>query len=160
MRRATAALVSGVLLSAGVPAGWLLSDGGSPPEYGQAVARSLRERPAPVTAPVLRPPIPTRAGPAVRTTSARAADVLVRPDPPAAVRFAGRRAPVDPVGLDADRRVVVPSDVRRAGWYEPGPAPGDRTGSAVLVGHVDDRDQGLGTFAGLRDLRAGDGVVV
>jgi sortase (surface protein transpeptidase) len=56
--------------------------------------------------------------------------------------------------------VVVPEDVRRAGWYAPGPQPGDRAGSAVLVGHADDADQGLGTFAGLRELAAGDEVVV
>ena len=35
------------------------------------------------------------------------------------------------------------------------------TGAAeVLVGHADDADQGLGTFAGLRELAAGDEVVV
>jgi sortase (surface protein transpeptidase) len=74
--------------------------------------------------------------------------------------FAGRAAPVVAVGLDAARQVVVPQDVRRAGWYVAGPQPGDRAGSAVLVGHADDADQGLGTFAGLRDLEAGDAVVV
>lgn len=76
------------------------------------------------------------------------------------MRFDGQVAPVDRVGLDPDRQVVVPDDVRRAGWYEPGPAPGAAAGSVVLVGHVDDRSQGLGTFAGLRELVAGDLIEV
>jgi hypothetical protein len=96
----------------------------------------------------------------VSTASARLADVVDPRDPPVEVRFAARAAPLDAVGLDAARQVVVPEDVRRAGWYATGPQPGDRAGSAVLVGHADDADQGLGTFAGLRDLRAGDDVVV
>jgi hypothetical protein len=99
-------------------------------------------------------------GAGVTTTSARLTDVVEPSDPPVEVRFAGRSAPVDAVGLDADRQVVVPEDVRRAGWYAPGPQPGARAGSAVLVGHADDADQGLGTFAGLRELAAGDEVVV
>jgi hypothetical protein len=96
----------------------------------------------------------------VATSSARLPDVVQPPDPPVEVRFAGRTAPVDAVGLDTQRQVVVPEDVRRAGWYAPGPQPGARAGSAVLVGHADDAEQGLGTFAGLRDLTAGDEVVV
>jgi hypothetical protein len=68
--------------------------------------------------------------------------------------------PLDPVGLDARRQVVVPRDVRRAGWYEPGVPPGAPAGSAVLVGHVDDRRQGLGAFAEVRELVAGDLIEV
>ena len=46
------------------------------------------------------------------------------------------------------------------GWYSPGVAPGAAAVSAVLVGHVDDRLQGLGAFAEVRDLRAGDLIEV
>ena len=170
MRRATAALVGGLLLAIVAPGGWLLQGGGEQPDvFGAAAAQSLRvptSAPATPTAPAPPAPGTGAVGPALPaptsapTTSARLADVVDPRDPPAQVRFAGRAAPVDPVGLDAARQVVVPEDVRRAGWYAPGPQPGDRAGSAVLVGHADDADQGLGTFAGLRELEAGDEVVV
>lgn len=152
MRRALVALVSGSLLAVGAPAGWLLVSDRSAPEYGGAAAQELATAP-PAPASGLTPGT-------VRTTSARLTDVVPPVDPPVEVRFGSRLAAVDPVGLDEQRQVVVPDDVRRAGWYEPGPAPGDDVGSAVLVGHVDDRTQGLGTFAELRDLAAGDEIEV
>lgn len=100
--------------------------------------------------------------PTTPTRSARLADVGVPTpvDPPVQVSLAGISAPVDPVALDGDRQVVVPDDVNRAGWYSPGPAPGSASGSAVLVGHVDDREQGLGVFAVLADAEPGDEVTV
>ena len=150
MRRALVALVGGLVLAVGAPVGWLLLADRDPETYGGA---AVAELPAPAQSSGLVPGT-------VGTTSARLADVAPPADPPAEVRFGGLVAPVDGVGLDADRQVVVPDDVRRAGWYEPGPPPGAATGSAVLVGHVDDRTQGLGTFAGLRDLAAGDLIEV
>ncbi len=158
MRGAALALVGGLVLAASAPGGWLLLGGADP--YGSAVAVSLAA-PASPTTPA--PPAPGTGvvGPRqVTTTPARLADVVDHRDPPAEVRLAGRTAPVVPVGLDGARQVVVPDDVRRAGWYAAGPQPGDRAGSAVLVGHADDADQGLGTFAALRALEAGDAVVV
>ena len=165
MRRAALALVGGLVLATAAPGGWLvLRDGGSADVYGSAAAQSLAAAPtAPASPTAPAPPAPGTGvvGPgAVSTASARLADVVSPRDPPVEVRFAGRAAPVDAVGLDGARQVVVPRDVRRAGGYAPGPQPGDRAGSAVLVGHADDAEQGLGTFAGLRDLAAGDEVVV
>ncbi len=172
MRPAALALAGGLVLAAGAPGGWLLTrDDG---EYGAAVARSLAATPVPPatpTAPASPAPgagavgapagAPGPPGPAtVPTASARLADVVAPRDPPVEVRLAARASPVDPVGLDRDRQGVVPEDVRRAGWSAAGPQPGDRAGSAVLVGHADDADQGLGTFAGLRELAAGDAIVV
>ena len=55
--------------------------------------------------------------------------------------------------------MTLPADVDRMGWYRFGPAPGD-DGSAVIAGHVDDREQGLGAMAPLRDAAVGDEVVV
>lgn len=158
MRRATVALLVGSLLALGAPVGWLLSGGAADAQYGAEAAQALApEPPDPADGPAAhtQPATPT-----VPTQSARLVDVVQPADPPVEVRVAGMSAAVDTVGLDADRLVEVPDDVRRAGWYEPGPAPGDDTGSAVLVGHVDDREQGLGTFAVLRELQAGDEVVV
>ena len=168
MRRATGALVGGLLLAAAAPGTWLLGGGAEADGFGSAAAQSLRASPSPSAPAAPTAPAPPAPGtgavgppaPAPATASARLVDVVDPRDPPAEVRFAGRSAPVDAVGLDRDRQVVVPEDVRRAGWYAAGPQPGDRTGSAVLVGHADDAEQGLGTFAGLRELVAGDEVVV
>ena len=154
------------MLATAAPGGWLLLRGGD--EFGGAAAQSLSRATGSAASPTApAPPAPgtgavgtPRQGAAVATASARLTDVVAAADPPVGVRFDGRSAPVDAVGLDADRQVVVPEDVRRAGWYAPGPQPGARAGSAVLVGHADDADQGLGTFAGLRELAAGDEVVV
>jgi hypothetical protein len=152
VRRATAALLGGSLLAVGVPAGWYGLADRDLVEYGSVAAERLA-----------RPPTAAGVG-GVGTTSARLADLRLpddpRADPPVEVRVAGLVIPVDRVGLDAQRQVVVPRDVRRAGWYEPGVPPGAAAGSAVLVGHVDDREQGLGAFAEVRDLNAGDRIEV
>ena len=67
---------------------------------------------------------------------------------------------VDPVGVKPDGSLQIPSDVRRAGWYRFGSAPGDATGAVVVVGHVDSRTQGLGRFAALASVDVGDAVQV
>jgi sortase (surface protein transpeptidase) len=55
--------------------------------------------------------------------------------------------------------MALPTDVDRVGWYRFGPAPGGE-GSAVIAGHVDDRDQGLGAMAPLREAAVGEEVQV
>ena len=55
--------------------------------------------------------------------------------------------------------MALPDDVDRVGWYRFGPVPGD-DGSAVLAGHVDDREQGLGAMAPLRAAAVGEEVDV
>lgn len=70
------------------------------------------------------------------------------------------KAPIDPVGVASDGEAEVPEDARRVGWYRFGPAPGSSKGSAVIVGHVDSRTQGLGVLAKLDDVRADDRVDV
>ncbi|MFE3109766.1 class F sortase [Kitasatospora indigofera] len=72
----------------------------------------------------------------------------------------GVRAPVDAVGVAGDGSVEVPGDVRRVGWYRYGTAPGAPEGSALLVGHVDSRTQGLGVLARLAEVREGDTIEV
>ncbi|RSN59405.1 hypothetical protein DMH01_21165 [Amycolatopsis sp. WAC 04182] len=64
------------------------------------------------------------------------------------------------LGLDANRRMQTPpvATPMQAGWYEPGPAPG-QTGPAVIVGHVDGATQ-PGIFFRLHELAAGDRVTV
>jgi LPXTG-site transpeptidase (sortase) family protein len=81
---------------------------------------------------------------------------------PVRVRLAGIDidAPVVPVGVDDRGRMAVPLNVATVGWYHFGPGPGATSGSVVLSGHVDDREQGLGAFHRLADLAAGDPVTV
>ncbi|MEJ2871536.1 class F sortase [Actinomycetospora sp. OC33-EN08] len=65
-----------------------------------------------------------------------------------------------PVGVDAQKRIEVPSvhTPEQAGWYRLGPTPGE-LGPAVVVGHIngDGRD---GVFADLDDVERGDRIAV
>jgi sortase (surface protein transpeptidase) len=83
--------------------------------------------------------------------------------PPAPVRLTvpalGVDAPLDPVGVRDDGQMQLPDDVDRVGWYRFGPAPGE-AGAAVLAGHVDDVEQGLGALGPLREAEPGDEVRV
>jgi hypothetical protein len=72
-----------------------------------------------------------------------------------AIPAVGIDARVVPVGLRADRTMEVP-EVDLAGWYEPGPRPGE-AGPAVIVGHVDSR-HGPAVFSRLGELRQGDRI--
>jgi hypothetical protein len=72
----------------------------------------------------------------------------------------GLRAAIEPRGIAADGSADIPEDPEKVGWYRFGPAPGEPSGSAVMVGHVDSRTGDLGAFAALFDVRAGDEVTV
>jgi LPXTG-site transpeptidase (sortase) family protein len=65
-----------------------------------------------------------------------------------------------PVGLDKNRAIEIPEDIRFVGWYDLGVPPGVDRGSAVLVAHRDGRVQGRGVFYFLGNLDVGDKVVV
>lgn len=69
-------------------------------------------------------------------------------------------APVDPVAALPDGQLMIPSDVQRIGWWSAGSAPGDTTGSVVIVGHLDTPEGGLGVFYHLLNLTAGQRLVV
>jgi sortase (surface protein transpeptidase) len=69
----------------------------------------------------------------------------------------GVKAPIVPVGLQADRAMQVP-DPDKVGWYRLGPRPGG-PGPAVLIGHLDSRT-GPAVFYRLRQLRPGDEILV
>ena len=64
------------------------------------------------------------------------------------------------LGLAADGSMQVPagSDYDKAGWFSEGPEPG-QLGPAVIAGHVDSK-AGPSVFFRLRDVRAGDQVLV
>ena len=69
-------------------------------------------------------------------------------------------APVVPIGVRPTHDLDLPEDPRTIGWWSGGPVPGDPVGSAVLAGHIDSADRGLGTFAALLQVHLGDPVVV
>ena len=62
------------------------------------------------------------------------------------------------LGLNPDRTVQVPTNYQQPGWFRLGPSPG-QVGSAVILGHVDDRS-GPAVFFRLKSLKAGDKVEV
>ncbi|MBX7548418.1 class F sortase [Streptomyces sp. NPDC048665] len=69
-------------------------------------------------------------------------------------------APVMPVGLDAAGWIGAPppDDAGLAGWFTGAASPGEK-GTAVIVGHVDNR-RGPAVFYGLGTLRKGNRIDV
>jgi sortase family protein len=151
MRPAAAGAVLGLALAVGVPTAWQLTR--EPAAAGATVEQAL-------PAPTPSPPVPVDAGVAVTLRDAAPTGVPQLPAPVGlAVPALGVEAAVEPVGVRDDGQMALPEDVDRLGWYRFGPVPG-AAGSAVVAGHVDDREQGLGALAPLREAGAGDEVVV
>lgn len=73
----------------------------------------------------------------------------------------GVYAPVMALGTNPDGTVQVPplDQAQNAGWYSPGPSPGE-IGNAVIVGHVDSAKIGPAVFFELGALLPGDVVTV
>ena len=67
-------------------------------------------------------------------------------------------APVEYVGLTADRAMQAPEGWWNVGWYELGPKPGEQ-GNAVIAGHLDS-ESGPAVFWQLNKIRIGDEVRV
>jgi len=71
------------------------------------------------------------------------------------------RATVSPVTIDTDEGILdVPNDIRRAGWWADGAAPGGKRGTTLIAGHVDSANRGAGAFFRLRSARRGDTIAV
>jgi sortase (surface protein transpeptidase) len=68
----------------------------------------------------------------------------------------GVNAPLIPLGRNRDGTAQVPKSFSVAGWFRPGPEPGER-GAAVVLGHVDSKS-GPGVFYHLKALRRGDRI--
>ncbi len=149
MRPAAAGVALGLALAVGVPTAWATT---RPPAAAGAPVEQVLDTPAPAPTPTPTP------GVTVRDAAPAAVPEVV---PPARVTLPARGldVPVDPVGTAPDGQMALPDDVGRAGWYRFGPVPG-APGSAVVAGHVDDAEQGLGAMAALREAEPGDEVVV
>jgi sortase (surface protein transpeptidase) len=72
----------------------------------------------------------------------------------------GLKMPITSVTVDSTGAMAVPSSPTEVGWYAYGPRPGSAHGSAVLGGHVDTREHGVGPLVGLQQLHPGDEVVI
>jgi hypothetical protein len=149
VRPAAAGAVLGLAVALGVPAAWQLT---REPVAAGAPLEQVLPTPAPAAPLDALPPVTTRdAAPTVAPA---------QPGPVAlAVPALDVEAPVDPVGVRDDGQMAIPDDVGRVGWYRFGPAPGSG-GATVLAGHVDDREQGLGELAALREAEVGTEVIV
>lgn len=104
-------------------------------------------------------PTPSASVPVVRATPTP--PPVPSPEPTALVLpDLGVDMPVDPVGVQADGAMEIPTDPAVAGWYRFGPAPADAAGATVIAAHVDSRVYGLGPLARLRDAQPGQQVSV
>ncbi|AGM02950.1 class F sortase [Amycolatopsis keratiniphila] len=115
------------------------------------------------TAPMPTPPTPAMADsrPSPPPAPPTVVDPAVRVTPTAVhIPKLGADSSLIELGLDANRRMRTPpvTTPMQAGWYEPGPAPG-QTGPAVIVGHIDGATQ-PGIFYRLHELAPGDRVIV
>jgi hypothetical protein len=73
----------------------------------------------------------------------------------------GINAPVSAVGIDIPHGVLaVPPSIHRTGWWKDGAAPGARSGSILIAGHVDSATAGVGAFFRLKDAKAGARITV
>jgi hypothetical protein len=157
MRPAAAGAVLGLALAVGVPAAWGLTrpSAAAGATVTDALAADVTSAPSSVAAQ----PAPDR----LPELTARPAAPVVAAAPPVPVRITasdlGVDAAIEAVGVEPDGSMTLPADVDRVGWYRFGPAPGD-AGSAVLAGHVDDDEQGLGALAPLRGAEVGDELAV
>ena len=155
MRTPVAVLALGLALAIGTPTAWALTR--PEPTAGVPVAAALA---APATAPAPTPlPVDRLPQTTARPAAPTAAPAVV---PPVRVSLPARgiEAPIDPVGVEPEGEMTLPEDVDRVGWYSHGPVPGAAEGAAVVAGHVDDAEQGLGALAPLREAEPGDEVVV
>jgi hypothetical protein len=122
-------------------------------QSGPAESREAHTAEAPTAAPGLSTGASVqRVVPARRTGAPRpeVPDRSVLPD--------GTVVPIQPVGTAPDGRLAVPADIRVAGWWRGGARLGDPFGSTLLAAHVDSSTQGLGPYAGLLSVRAGQRI--
>lgn len=167
-RLAITSAVSGLALLIGAPVAWQLSQpeatvGEIPAPAVAAVERADEPEPE-LTAPAPEPQAEPEAAPEPQPEAAPEPEPEPEPEPVEeptrlAVPAISVDAPVVPVGLEDDGSMEIPHDISTIGWYELGVMPGE-TGTAVLSGHVDSREQGRGAFWDLRTLDVDDIVTV
>jgi hypothetical protein len=109
------------------------------------------------------PPAATATAPAPSSSPAAQAQRVgsVVPQPPREIQLPdGHRMEVAAVASRHNGLLDVPDDIGAAGWWRGGSRIGDPFGSTLIAAHVDSFTQGLGPFASLLSVHAGDHVVV
>ncbi|MEU9360546.1 class F sortase [Streptomyces sp. NPDC048301] len=101
---------------------------------------TMRQEPAPPPASEKGPPASEAASPGQRRPAARedTPETAVLPaSRPVSISIPSLRlsSPLERLGLGEGRAMETPKDPDRAGWFQPGPAPGS-LGPAVIAGHV------------------------
>ncbi len=109
-------------------------------------------------------PTTTMAPTATTETPEAAIEAAFDPPPPhrpTKVRIAsiGVDATIIDLGLNPDRTLEVPEDIRLTGWWTGRSVPGE-DGPSIVVGHIDSAAQGAGVFFRLRELDVGDVIHV
>lgn len=111
-------------------------------------------RPSAVSTRDPRPVTTLPAVPARRTGA-------VPPERPTSSRLPnGTVVPIRPADTAGNGSLAVPDDIRTAGWWRGGSRLGDPFGATLLAAHVDSFAQGLGPYASLLSVRAGQQIVV
>ena len=155
-RRARALLAASLALVVGVGLAWWLLAGrdGRVDLVGPAVTTSTTSTTTSI--PASAPPSTTLLPAALRPPGAAP---LPEPGVPVRLRIAdlGVDAPAVPVARLPDGQMQIPG-ANEAGWYSPGPRPGDAFGSAVIAAHID-FDGRPGVFFRLDQLAVGAEVV-
>ena len=70
------------------------------------------------------------------------------------------KMPIPAVTVDDKGAMAIPDRPTEIGWYAYGPRPGSARGSAVLGGHIDSREYGVGPLAALQQLHRDDAIVI
>jgi sortase (surface protein transpeptidase) len=142
----------GLLIAVGVPLGWSIADrpSGMQQINAGAAARFSNNTPNP---PSPYPHGRQRTDP-ISEGSGRPNTQPSVPSNPVRLTIPSLHidAPIVAVGVDNSGQMQIPRLISQIGWYKYGPAPGARSGSIVLAGHVDSAAQGLGAFSPLRDI--------
>jgi sortase (surface protein transpeptidase) len=112
--------------------------------------------PADTTLPPTNPPATIAPPPTIPIEEALAA-AAPPPHRPERVHIAsiGVDATIIDLGLNPDRTLEVPEDIRLTGWWTGRSVPGEE-GPSIVVGHVDSAAAGPGVFWRLRELNIGD----
>lgn len=117
----------------------------------------------PPTIPTTIPPTTIAPPPTIPIEEALAEAVAAAPPPhrPERVHIAsiGVDATIIDLGLNPDRTLEVPEDIRLTGWWTGRSVPGE-DGPSIVVGHVDSAAGGPGVFWRLRELDIGDVIHV
>ena len=145
----TALLISCLVV---MVAGWRLATATDPADE-QLVALA--------DASVATPNVPTPSAPRVRGATQPRAE-REEPGQPRmlAIRRLDLKMPITSVTVDDNGAMAVPARPTEIGWYAYGPRPGSAHGSAVLGGHVDSREYGVGPLVGLKQVRRGDDIII